>query len=234
MATVGIIGDTHLPFVLDGYLDFCIETFDMFGCDKYVHIGDFCDMHAISFHLSDPDGYSAGHELHRVKRMAHAWFRAFPNANWLWGNHDELPYRQARAAGVPREMIRNWSEILEMPKDVAWNYVEEVVIDGVIYQHGLGCTGKYGHSNAADLNRMSSVQGHAHSSAGIEFKASFNSLIFGMGIGTGVDRDAYAMAYAKPMKKKPVISCGVIIDGKYPILCPMDLGSRYKLLKNSR
>ena len=28
MARVGIIGDTHLPYELDGYLEFCQEQFD--------------------------------------------------------------------------------------------------------------------------------------------------------------------------------------------------------------
>ena len=51
---VGIIGDTHLPYELDGYLEFCQETFDRWGVNKVVHIGDFVDNHSLSFHDSEP------------------------------------------------------------------------------------------------------------------------------------------------------------------------------------
>jgi len=44
MSRVGIIGDTHLPFELDGYLEFCQETFEQWGVDTVVHIGDFIDI----------------------------------------------------------------------------------------------------------------------------------------------------------------------------------------------
>ncbi|MDB2596634.1 hypothetical protein N9Y23_09990 [Pseudomonadales bacterium] len=54
MSRVGIIGDTHLPFELEGYLDFCIDTFEAWGVDTVVHIGDMFDNHSLSFHDSEP------------------------------------------------------------------------------------------------------------------------------------------------------------------------------------
>ncbi len=55
MARVGIIGDTHLPFELEGYLEFCQETFDAWEVDTIVHIGDMFDNHSLSFHDSEPN-----------------------------------------------------------------------------------------------------------------------------------------------------------------------------------
>ena len=52
MSRVGIIGDTHLPYELEGYLDFCIETFEAWDVDTVVHIGDMFDNHSLSFHDS--------------------------------------------------------------------------------------------------------------------------------------------------------------------------------------
>ena len=38
---VGVIGDTHLPFVHERYLDFVCETFEKWGVNRVLHIGDF-------------------------------------------------------------------------------------------------------------------------------------------------------------------------------------------------
>ena len=43
MAIVGIIGDTHIPYELEGYLDFCQNVFAAYGVDTVVHIGDLID-----------------------------------------------------------------------------------------------------------------------------------------------------------------------------------------------
>ena len=50
---VGIIGDTHLPYELDGYMEWCKSIFDSEGVNKVVHIGDLFDNHALSFQESE-------------------------------------------------------------------------------------------------------------------------------------------------------------------------------------
>jgi hypothetical protein len=45
-----------------------------------------------------------------------------------------------------------------------------------------------------------------------------------MQVGCGIDDKSYAMAYAKYIKKKSIISCGVFLDeGKLPLIIPMEL-----------
>ncbi len=39
MSRVGIIGDTHVPYELDGYMEFCKTTFEQWGVDTVVHAG---------------------------------------------------------------------------------------------------------------------------------------------------------------------------------------------------
>ena len=51
---VGIIGDTHLPYELEGYLEFCQESLEAWDVDTIVHIGDMFDNHSLSFHDSEP------------------------------------------------------------------------------------------------------------------------------------------------------------------------------------
>ena len=55
-----VIGDTHFPFDLPTYLDFLVDTYERYNCNRVVHIGDCVDFHALSYHESDADGYSAG------------------------------------------------------------------------------------------------------------------------------------------------------------------------------
>ena len=58
-----IIGDSHLPFEHRNYLEFCKGIQQRCKCKKVVHIGDFVDNHAISYHEHDPDGWSPANEM---------------------------------------------------------------------------------------------------------------------------------------------------------------------------
>ena len=51
-----VIGDIHSPFELEGYLQFCKDTYANYNCNQVIFIGDIIDNHASSFHISDPDG----------------------------------------------------------------------------------------------------------------------------------------------------------------------------------
>ena len=51
-----IIGDTHCPFDLDTYLDFLVDTYNAYNCNRVVHIGDEIDNHYSSYHETDADG----------------------------------------------------------------------------------------------------------------------------------------------------------------------------------
>ena len=40
-----VIGDLHEPFCLDGYLQFCKDTYAKHNCNRVVFIGDVIDSH---------------------------------------------------------------------------------------------------------------------------------------------------------------------------------------------
>ena len=54
-----VIGDLHAPFELDGYFDFCKETYKNYNCNQVIFIGDIIDNHYSSFHTTDPDAWGA-------------------------------------------------------------------------------------------------------------------------------------------------------------------------------
>lgn len=210
-----VIGDLHEPFCLDGYLEFCIDTYNKYQCNKVVFIGDVIDNHYSSYHETDADGMGGGQELELAISKLAEWYKAFPNAHVTIGNHDRLIMRKAQTSAVPKKWIKDYKDVLEVPK---WEFVNRVVIDNVQYIHGEAGTAKV--KCKADM--MSTVQGHLHTQAYTEWFVGANFKVFGMQVGCGIDHESYAMAYAKA-GKKPVIGCGVVIDGKQAINVLMEL-----------
>ena len=215
-----IISDTHLPFEIKGYLNFCSKVRNDYGCGTVVHIGDLVDNHSISYHEKDPDGYSPADEMKRVDSKLKDWYKEFPKVSLCSGNHDKLVGRKNKTAGLPSRCTRGFKELWKLPNK--WDYQDEYIINGVLYTHSAG-VGKYSFSVAAEKNLMSTVVGHNHSSAGIKIIQTPTRQIFGMNVGCGADIKAYAFDYAKKFPSKPVVSAGVVIEGRFPILIPMKL-----------
>jgi len=209
-----IIGDIHAPFVVDGYLDFCKETYAKYNCNQVIYIGDIVDNHYSSFHSTDPDGLGGGDELDYAIEEVSKWNKAFPIADVIIGNHDRIIMRKAFDSQIPSRWIRSYNEILK----TNWNWTERIVYDDVQYVHGEGGTAR----TKAKNDMMSTVQGHIHTQAYCEWMVGRNFRVFGMQVGCGVDGRSYATAYAKNFKKQ-AIGCGVIFGGHTAINCLMEL-----------
>lgn len=206
--TVLVISDTHIPFEHPEALSFCKRLAKDYKVTDVVHIGDLVDNHAMSFHDHDPNGLSPEDEIEMAVKKIKRWTKAFPEVKMCRGNHDILVDRKGKTVGLPERCFRQFRDIWELPK--GWVDDWEFIIDGVKYIHGTGYSGKYGHVSAAYDNRMSTVMGHLHSTAGVEYLANSDSLIFGMGVGCLIDRKKYAFTYGKDFKRKPVLGCGIV------------------------
>jgi len=226
MARVGIIGDTHLPFELEGYLEFCVDTFDAWDCDTVVHIGDFIDNHSLSFHDSEPTLHNVMGEYESAAQRAKAWYSAFPEATLIMGNHDRIPARQLKKLGMePSIFLRPIEELFGMPE--GWTVADNIVIDDVLYHHGETATGVNGFRKDCETRMRCTVSGHNHSNAGISATATDQELVWGMAVGCGVDHTHMAFAYGRHFAKKPVVACGVVIDGE-PHVEFMNLGKKVR------
>ena len=210
-----VIGDLHEPFCLNEYLEHCINTYKKYKCDEVVFIGDIIDNHASSYHETDPDGHSAGQELRLAIQRISEWYKAFPKATVIIGNHDRLIMRKAYSSGLSKMWIKDYAEVLGTP---GWNFTESIEIDEVLYIHGEGGTAR----TRARRDLQSIVQGHLHTQCYIEWIVGSKFKIFGMQVGCGIDHKSYAMAYGKE-NAKPAISCGVILQGEIPINVMMNL-----------
>lgn len=217
-----VIADTHIPFEKKGYLEFCLGIRDKFKCGTVVHIGDLVDNHAISYHEHDPNGWSPAAEMEQADNHLKNWFKAIPNLKLCRGNHDRLVDRKGKTVGLPKRCFKPFRAMWNLPKGWKDEFVWEV--DKVIYQHGTGYSGKFAHVQAAYNNRQSTVIGHLHSGAGIEWSANEKGVMFGMNVGCGFDRHTYAFAYGKDFRRKPIVGCGIVTDcGKYAQFIPMTL-----------
>lgn len=210
-----VVGDLHEPFCLDGYLAFCQDVYAKWNCNQVIFIGDIIDNHYSSYHESDPNGMGGGDELELAVKKVAKWAEAFPKADVLIGNHDRIIMRKAFSSAIPREWIKDYNEVL----GTKWNWVESIVYDDVLYEHGEGGQAK----TKAKNNMMSSVCGHTHTQAYVEWFVGKKYRVFGMQVGCGVDASTYAAAYAKNFKKQ-AIGCGVVLGGHTAINVLMPLG----------
>lgn len=210
--------DLHSPFIKEGVLEFCKEQQEKYDCGTVIFAGDIVDGHAWSYHEKDVDGMSVGAELSAAKIQLEQWFKAFPKAISLMGNHDLLIQRKAKTIGLSKHFIKGFGDVLNAPK--TWEFKLEHTFHNVLYKHGnIGDAFK-----VAKESRISTCQGHFHAKTFVQWSVSEKDSIFGLQVGWAADRHEYAFDYGKSFTNKPIISCGLILDrGQTPIVKLMNL-----------
>lgn len=226
MSTVLIIGDTHCPCMRNGYVDFLKRTSDKYSPDRIVHIGDLVDWHNISYHETEAGARGVEKEVGKARKQVQELHATFPEATWLIGNHDALPERRAQTHGLPVDLLKKPDEYWQVGWKVV-NRMEHIKIDGVLYSHGeTGPQGINAAINQAKNNFRSTVIGHLHGNAGVSWHCNPEFRVFGLAVGCGVDNSKLAMRYGRKFARKPVLGCGIVVDGKFPHFEPWILKSR--------
>lgn len=229
MSKVLVIGDLHEPAAHPAYLQFCKDIKKKYRCNEVIFIGDVVDNQAISFHANNPNCPGVMDELLLAKEKIAKWQKAFPRAKVCIGNHDERITRLAESVNIPAAYLKNYSEIFNTPK---WEWGFDFIIDDVYYFHGTGQGGVHPAWTVLSKQLMSVVMGHCHSRAGVKWKVNPQRRVFGMDVGCGIDVKAYQFAYGKHCKEKPILGCGVVIDGvPYHEIMPCDDNEKYSKQK---
>ena len=210
MSRVLVIGDLHAPATHPDYYKFVRKIQKKYNTNRTVFIGDVIDHEAISRHEKNPELPAALDEFKTALKQIKKWHRAFPEAVVCIGNHDERVMRTAKGAGIPGIYLRPYNEVYGTD---GWNWLYRYHCDDVLYTHGTGWSGLSPAFNAAKQTRQSVVCGHVHSVGSINYHTNDTDTIFGMNVGAGVDSEHLAMSYGKFSLKKPVLSCGVVING---------------------
>jgi hypothetical protein len=212
--------------MLEAYPDFLESIYKSWNCDRVVHIGDLVDFHGISFHAKEVGMPGIEEEVEEARKQVRTLCKLFPKVDYLTGNHSALPSRQAAEAGLPPSMLLSLSQILDLPDTwTVYPRFTDLIIDDVIYRHGD--KGRSNQTNAAFLNAqsefMSVVQGHLHSQGGVLYGANQATRYFGMQVGCGVDPRSPHLNYSKIYSKRPILGCGVVLNGESAIFEPLFL-----------
>lgn len=217
------IPDLHIPFHHQDAFAFLEAVKKKYKPTEIVNLGDIEDWHSISMHDHDPDGMSPGDELKALRAAIKPLFKLFPEMKICTSNHGSLPLRRAFKFGLPAELIKSYRDIIVAPK--GWKIDDSWEVDGVVYEHGEAFSGQQGAIKSANANMQSTVIGHIHAFAGIQYSANSKHLIFGFNVGCLIDRAKYAFAYGKKIKAKPILGCG-IIRNRIPTFIPMIIDSK--------
>lgn len=208
-----VIGDTHLPFVASGYLDFVKRLRDKYNCDAVVHIGDVLDQHTLAKFVNDPDGFSTGNELERVLEQISQWYVAFPDMKICIGNHDSRMLKTAMAAGLSTKYLKHFNDILGTPTwEWHWSYVQDGDNGQVLYTHGSEKGGELAHYNFAKTAGINIVMGHTHSKPGVVWLETHLKQWFALNVGCGIDKSAYAFAYGINNSYAATLGAGVVLE----------------------
>lgn len=228
MSVVLAIPDLHCPFEHTDSLSFLKAVKAKYRPTEVVCLGDEIDAHALGDYDRDPDGMSAGYELSAAIEHLQPFYELFPIVKVCTSNHTARPYRQAFKHGIPKAFLKGYAEFLQSPK--GWQWADDWEIDQVVYEHGEGFSGQQAAIKSAQGNMQSTVIGHIHAFAGVQYSANSKHLIFGFNAGCLIDRHKYAFAYGKKLKAKPILGCGIVING-IALFIPMKLNSSGRWIK---
>lgn len=214
-----VISDMHIPYHHEDLLPFFKAIKKKYNPDRVVCIGDELDNHAMSFHDSDPDVFSAGYELKRARETIAEIEKIFPEVDLVDSNHGSLYYRKAKAHGIPKEAMVSYNDLLGVGEGWKWHMdLTLTMSDGksVYFHHGKT-------SDALTLSQrqgMSAVQGHYHSRFKADYWSNTNGLYWGLQVGCLINDSSLAFSYNKNTTDRPIIGSAIIINGQ-PKLLPM-------------
>ena len=220
-----MIPDLHEPVAHPGALPFCKHLHNKYKCNKVVCIGDITDMQAISFHANNPQCSGALDEYHLAKKAVRKWHKAFPKMTVTLGNHDSRAIRLAESVNIPPQYLRDYSSVWNTP---GWKWVYDCIIDDVYYWHGEGRSGINPAFNVMKDMLMSVVMGHCHAASGVKWLANPLRRTFGLDTGCLINIDAFNFAYGKAVRKRPMLSAAVVLDGiPQHFIMPCGVGEKY-------
>lgn len=220
------ISDLQIPFQHERALQFCKDLKKDFDIpdENVYNVGDEIDGYYASMFKKCPDARSSPtQELEAARDVMKEWYAAFPKMKISTSNHGERWKKKALDAEIPSIMMRKYQEVLEAP--ASWQWKKSWLVPSrhpMLMIHGDDFGGPTPHLQAAMTNGLSVVLGHHHSVAGVEHFKSDGMKIWGLATGSLIDFDAFAFNYARASKRKPLIGCGVVIDGgSTPVWIPL-------------
>jgi hypothetical protein len=220
-----VLPDIQAPYHHADTLAFLDYLSDKYQPTRVVCIGDSVDFHRMAKFVPVADSPGPAQEHEQALAFLEQLYKRFPVAHEVASNHNSRYQRKASDSGIPSGFMKPYREILKHPK--GWKYSDFVVIDGVMYEHGDRFGGGNATRQAVQVNGQSTVFGHHHAHAGIQYVASRTKLLFAMNVGCLIDHESYGMAYAKVSRLYQTLGAGLVLNG-IPLWEPMVLDSKHR------
>lgn len=225
-----IVSDTQEPYSAAAALPFVLAVAREFNVDlrqpgSAYHVGDEVDAFNFSRFLRSPEAtHTPNQELQAVKDKLAPWYAAIPYLRLCNSNHGDRILKKAVEAGLPSQLLRAHRDVIGAPP--GWEWASEWRVQAsrrpFMVEHGH----HGGQSTAASRQRpawngISTAWGHMHAQAGVWHVKTHGQEVWGMCVGSLIDRDAVAFEYGKPNTWQPWLGVGVVLDGgRAPILVP--------------
>lgn len=219
-----ILSDLHVPYHHPDTVRFLTAVKRKYRPTRVISVGDEVDKHAMSFHDSDPDLPSAGHELKNAIKALQPLYKLFPRMDLVDSNHGSMIFRKAKHHGIPVKYLRSYRDVLEAP--VGWEWHNDLLIklpggSKAFVTHGVSANGL----GLAKQNGCCVIQGHYHNKFAIEYTSSPDRLNWSMQVGCSINKKSLAFAYNKLTPSRPILGHGMVLNGQ-PKLLPMLVGPK--------
>jgi len=215
-----IISDTHAPYHHVDTLAFITKVYDDLEPDLVVILGDEIDSNSISFYPSNPSLPNASTEL----KLARDFIRDLNSIIGLGpviaveSNHTSRIYKKAKSAGIPKELILPYHQLL----GVNWMYSKDWLVPcvngtDILFSHTKGLNTRA----AGQMGGTNICVGHFHKRGGVEWwKTQRGQEFFSMSVPCLINHNSPAYGYDENSANRQNLGVGIIEEG-IPYVIPM-------------
>lgn len=191
-----IIPDTHFPFASEFVIKKIIETARDLQPYFIVQIGDLYDFYAASrfprlHDLMTPDEERLRGRI-QAEQMWEALHKVCPKAKkiQMLGNHDDRPMKRVMEKLPELAWAFDINYMFEFPQvETLHDTTQELILDGVLYQHGHMKMGAH-----VEYNLMDTVHGHTHR-GGLVYRPVRNQSLWELDAGCAGDFASKPLQY---------------------------------------
>ena len=209
------IGDTHAPYHHKGTLGFINDLVKTYKPDRVVHMGDILDIYSVSSYPKSVEHQDTWtDELKKGRKFVQELSSIVPTMELLSSNHDDRAYKASRIAGVPREFLVKYLDVIGAPEGWRIKTFLNLTVDSDRSNWLLQHTISGGAASAAKTLNKNVVLGHSHTKFGATAFNNGSKVLWGVDAGCLINDKGSPFKYNKtqlgrPIRGAVVIECGV-------------------------
>jgi len=201
---------THFPYQHGEAFSFLKRVKADVKPTMVVCLGDSTDLHQLSTHPKNPNCLGPTEEMRQARACLKELAVIFPRLLLCDSNHDTRIQRFAMHAGLPKECVKAWREVMGVPD--GWEQSWEHDLGPAMAIHGDRYNGQNGIRQAVSDNMMSTIMGHIHTESGVFWQETKAGVYWGLQAGCLIDHEYDAYEYQRRNRKRPLVGCGAVIN----------------------